>query len=186
MREPVVEEQVKVGISNEQLAKMATSAAHHFREVQELEDEVKQFTKSKKIDIEDNKAKASSLLEQVRLGYKYETVLCHVVRDHVEHEVYFIQTATCELVRQRPMKTDEQQMEMDDRVPENRTYDDIKEIRKKMEDGDESSAYMYYGLYMTRHPQYKLIQDWIRKTGTKVLVPANPTPNLLVEVILTK
>jgi len=186
MEHPMVEEQVKVAIANDELAKKATSAAHHFRTVQELEDEVKSFSKSKKIEIEDHKAKASMLLEEVRLGYRYETVMCLVVRDHEEQEVYLIDRITCNMIRSRQMNSDETQMAIQDNVPNVSTYEDMKKIRAKLEEGETTKMDFFYGLIMPRHPISKNIKDWARKTKSEIIIPDDPVPESVCTIFIRK
>jgi hypothetical protein len=187
MRTPIVPEKIKEIIPDHELAKKAQRVAHLHREVQMIEDDIKAYKKTRMVELDSKQAQALELLEKIRLGYEYVSIECFVVRDYEESEVYFIRTDTCELIRQRPMNSDEKQMEIEDAEDNVTTWAGLQNFRKKLQDGETMDCNVYHGLLMDRHPGSKALNNWLKKTKSiRHEIPFHATETELVRITLTK
>lgn len=116
MKNKIEERLVRYEFSEEEKLEIGQRLAGAVAAVARLEDQKKSFMSQIKSEIDSKSLQVNADSERLRSGYEMRYVECEVVNAYIDRMVRWIRLDTGETAFERPMKSNEMQMKVDEAI----------------------------------------------------------------------
>jgi hypothetical protein len=104
---------IKHVFTEEEKREIASELAQKVTEMKSVEEQAKAVATSFKGQVDEIKAKVNNCSTKYNNGFEMQNVKCDVERNFISKTVYYYIEGTSELVKERPMRSEELQQELD-------------------------------------------------------------------------